>query len=623
MPSRDELKNGFRIGEYEVLPARRVIRKDGIEQSPEPKVFDVLISLAMRDGDVVSRDELVDEVWDGRATSDGPINRAATQLRGHFDDKQTPYRYVEAKHKVGYRLNQPVVLNAPAKGTERSSATMLRGVLLGAALLAAVAIGIAIDKAFRSSDTADVESIGVQPFVVASDAPGDEYIATGLKEELLRTLASVSEVTIKNGRVSYPDIPVETIARRLDVDIVLTAVLLRFGERLEIRWRAERANDGAVIESGAVRGDLDDIYGLQTRLVSSVRSGLFPDAEQALITGKQPTGAGTESYYLGLHAMERRGEPGNLSNAIEHFQASIRLDPDFGPAYLALATAYALLPDLAGAPVAASHRLAIETVNAGVRVDGSIEPAASAIHGFVHHKEKRWQDSELAYQRAVAAPVVDSNAFNWYSRMLASVGRLDASLEAALKAQRIDPDSSIINSRVAIAYTWVEDARNAAKFFDRSAELDARGATHLLANALFLLREGKRDSAKALAETAVRQVGGAGTWIDPVFAAIDDAAQRGAAIEAVDVAAQSDGISPQVEFVVRTMLGDVDGAMRLARRLEQPGEIFEMDLLYIREMRPLREHPEFSALMDSLGVTDYWATRGCALLEAEVRCEAT
>ena len=73
MPTEDELRQGFRLGDWEVLPLRGVLRRDGREEKPEPRVFGVLIALAKRDGDLVTRDELVDELWDGRPTSDEPI----------------------------------------------------------------------------------------------------------------------------------------------------------------------------------------------------------------------------------------------------------------------------------------------------------------------------------------------------------------------------------------------------------------------------------------------------------------------------------------------------------------------------------------------------------------------
>ena len=48
MPTKEELDKGFRLGEWEVIPSRRMLRRGEDEVTPEPKVFGVLMSLALR-----------------------------------------------------------------------------------------------------------------------------------------------------------------------------------------------------------------------------------------------------------------------------------------------------------------------------------------------------------------------------------------------------------------------------------------------------------------------------------------------------------------------------------------------------------------------------------------------
>ena len=138
---------------------------------------------------------------------------------------------------------------------------------------------------------------------------------------------------------------------------------------------------------------------------------------------------------------------------------------------------------------------------------------------------------------------------------------------------------------------------------------------------MFLFREGRSAEAYEAARDAAKMAGGSEDWIDPVFAALDDETQRAAAVAAVDAAASQDGISEQIEFIARTVLGDLDGAMQVARLLESEGEVFEMDLLFIPEVAPLREHPDFGKLLDALGITDYWRARGCTWTGESAFCE--
>ena len=253
-------------------------------------------------------------------------------------------------------------------------------------------------------------------------------------------------------------------------------------------------------------------------------------------------------------------------------------------------------------------------------MDDSIRDAGYAVFGFVYHKQKNWKLAEESYGRATAAKVVDSNAFNWYSRMLASVGRLDAALDQARMAQEMDPTSAIINSRLALAYTYLDDRPMAYEFFERSEKLGAGGTSHNFSYALLLMRDGKLDEAYERSQLAIESAGIEMVWVDPVFAAFTDPAASGAALDAIDVAVAENQINAQVEFMVRGLLGDLDGAMGVARRLKDPGEAFEIELLFLPEMRPLREHDDFPALMNALRISQYWEDNGCIWIDAAVQC---
>ena len=204
--------------------------------------------------------------------------------------------------------------------------------------------------------------------------------------------------------------------------------------------------------------------------------------------------------------------------------------------------------------------------------------------------------------------------------MLASVGRLDDALTQALAAVAIDPDNAVNNSRAAITYTWLGMSDKAHEYFKRSDDLGLVYPTHQLARALLLLREGRIDEARDVAIAATATDGSYADWVDPVFAAFADPLRIEAALRALQANVNSTPIDPTVEVVARTRFGDVDGAMAVARRLQDVGELFEMDLLYIPELQPLREHPEFMQLLESLGIVDYWTQTDCQWTGARATC---
>lgn len=625
MPTEEELRQGFRLGDWEVLPLRGVLRKDGHEEKPEPRVFGVLIALARRDGDLVTRDELVDELWDGRPTSDEPINRCLSQLRRHLGDKSRPHRYVETLTRRGYRLVQPVERLEPAAQESQAHSAVTAAVPAARwkPVAAAVAVVALAWLVWTLWPPGEFRSIGVMPFENVSQDPANNYLVAGFKDELVNTLHNIPDFSVKSSRVGHSGEEVTVIAGSLGVDAVLSGRVHRIGDELQIFYTVEDGRSGDVVATAEIEGPVSEIFQLQEDLARMVRRDLFGKSSQQLISRTRPASFGAYDRYMrGLYAWDRRQDSSSLEEAIELFQETISRDENFGPAYLMLANAYLLLPTYRDAPVDEMSKAAIATVEEGMRVDESIRDAANAIFGFVYHQQMQWVKAEDAYRAATSAEVVDPNAFNWYSRMLASVGRLDASLEQALIALEMDPTSAVINSRVALAYLWLGDTQNAETFFERAGKFGASGPTHMMGYALFLFREGRSAQAYDISREAARVRGGSESWIDPVFAALDDASLRDTALAAVDEAVSQDDISRQIEFIVRTVLGDLDGAMSVARLLESEGEVFEMDLLFIPEVEPLREHPEFGSLLDALGIADYWRARGCTWTGAGAVCEA-
>lgn len=621
MPTREELEKGFKLGDWEVFPARREFHRGDEVVKPEPKQLKVLISLAMRDGEVVTRDELVDECWEGRPTADEPINRSISQLRKHLGDEK-PYQYIEPLVKSGYCLKKSVVLNEPSEEPIAPVVIRTRKASRIWAVVAALAVVAVIAWILRPDpEPVPVTSIVVLPFLNLSGDSGNAYVARGFKEELVHTLRSVPELAIKNVQVMDEGKSDTEIGLELSVENVLSGALRMQGEDLRFSYQIIRVDDSTVLDAGQVAGSRDGLFDLQEELANKVRDNFIDDTDQELVSQSRPENADAfDSYLHGRYLLERRGSRGNLERAKVLFEESIELDPGYGPAYLALAEIYVLLPDYRGADLVESHARAIEIVSAGIVADPAIEEAAGAVFGFVYHKQKEWEEAEAAFQIAINAPVFEANAYNWYSLMLGSVGRIDDALVQTLAALEKDPRSIVISGRAAIMYTWIGDSEKASFYFERVKELGGSTAAILYANSLFQLRLGDIEGARSLAKAGTEIVGGPDDWVDPVFDAFADPSRTADALSALDQAAAQDELGLQAEVTVRIILGDIDGALRVADVLVEPGQAFETELLFLPEFLPLRERPEFLELMETLGVTEYWAQNGCVWENPVVVC---
>ena len=622
MPTTEELNGGFDLGEWEVLPAQGLMRRGDEEVHPEPKVFAVLLALAERDGNLVTKDELIEEVWDGKAFSDEPILRCISLLRGHFGDKK-PFQYVETLQRRGYRLLKPVELHEPVdRLLEEPAHDDKVSLRLWKTVAAVVAIGFVAVAALNWIPPAEpaVRSLAILPVDNLSGDATKQYIADGIKTSLAHQLSELSAFTVKIAREEHGGEPAE-IARALNVESVLEASLQMQGDTLKVTWLITRGDDNEVLGSGEETGELRGVFGLEERLAKAVRDELAGRRTPELITRAAPDSKAYDGYLRGMHALEDRFRGDNLEESIELFIESIARDESYGPAYLGLATAYALLPDYRGADLATHYELAIETIEKGVSMDSSIEAPGGAIYGFVYHQRKQWVEAQANYERAVNAPVVDSNAFNWYSMMLASVGRLEDARNIAVRGGNIYPDSTIINSRVAMAYTWLGNTAEAFKYFDRANDLDATGILHDTAFALLLVRGGQAELSRDMAFAAVTAAEGSTDWIDAFYDAIADPAKARNGLAAIDLAWAEQRIAPHIVLVARTLLGDIAGAMEIARLQEQRSDMFSMEIYFIPEMAPLRQHDDFIPLLERLNVVDYWNDERCTWEDDRVTCE--
>jgi DNA-binding winged helix-turn-helix (wHTH) protein/TolB-like protein/Tfp pilus assembly protein PilF len=623
MPTEEELNRGFNLGDWEVLPGHGELHRGDRVERPEPKVFAVLIALAKRDTNLVTKQELIDEVWDGRPTTDEPIARCLSQLRGHLDDRERPHQFIETLQRRGYRLKQAVELHSPSDAVDEVPGAVKPGPSLFIWRLVAIVLGVgflAIAAFNGIPQSPPANSIVVMPFENLSGNESDEYLVLGFKEELVQILQGLDDYTVKSGRVNYEKESDEILAL-LGVESLLFGSLRRSGDELKINYQI--FTDGGIVSGGDITGSVADLFALQESLASKVREDLIGKSTQTLIKRRPSDSEAYDSYMRGVYALEHRGDPGNLEKAIELFENAIDLDKKYGPSYLALATVYTLMPNYRSAPPMEMDSLALQTINAGIAADPNLKDAGSFIWGYVYHKQKRWDEAEAAYLRAINADVIDSNAFNWYSRMLASVGRLNDSLRIAKIGLELDPGSPSLNSRVAMSYTWLSDNEHAREFYDRANNLGWRGSVHKLGYAFMLMQTGQLETAQNLAITAENEAGRSASWVAPFFSAFgdpSDAIKVQAAIAAFDEAAEARQVTPLVELMARSLLGDLDGAMRIAELLLQPGEAFEMDLLFIPELDQLRQHPDFMPLMKRLGITDYWASRGCVWDGDKVNC---
>jgi TolB-like protein/DNA-binding winged helix-turn-helix (wHTH) protein len=287
----------------------------------------LLLCLAEHAGEVVSIDDLLNQVWpDVNVTPDSVYQAVASLRRLLGDDPKQP-TYIATVPRLGYRMvatvspwpdpsipdpsipdpsteNQfiPPASSSPASNSKQpppatSGAKRAKVALAwsaGAALCLALGIAFLVylfpaNVANNNHPAAQVvplvpqKSIAVLPFLDLTQGMQQEEFADGMTEELIDKLSKIPGLRVPAPTSSFyykgKQVPVADIARSLGVAYVLDGSVRKSGARLRIAARLIRADTGYVIWSETYDRPMDDILMVQDDIAGEVTKALRPSID--------------------------------------------------------------------------------------------------------------------------------------------------------------------------------------------------------------------------------------------------------------------------------------------------------------------------------------------------------
>lgn len=99
-----------RVGEWLVTPSVNQISRKGRQLTLEPRLIDLLVFFARHPGEVLSRDELIDNVWTRNVVTSHVVTQSVSELRKSLKDGDDgSLEYIATVPKRGYKLTVPVI----------------------------------------------------------------------------------------------------------------------------------------------------------------------------------------------------------------------------------------------------------------------------------------------------------------------------------------------------------------------------------------------------------------------------------------------------------------------------------------------------------------------------------
>jgi serine/threonine-protein kinase len=297
-------------------------------------------------------------------------------------------------------------------------------------------------------------SIAVLPLVNLAADNANEFFVDGLTEELIIQLAQIKALKVISRtsvmRFKDSEEPLTEIARQLGVATILEGSVLWADDQVRISVQLiDAINEGHIWASSYV-SDLSDVLALQRRVANDVadqaRVELTAREQERLAQSPVVNAKAYELYLMGRFHWNQRTATG-LEQAMEYYQRAIELDPDYGLAYAGLAETQILKATWTeGSDPNVVYPAAREMALRALEIDPNLSAAHTVLGAVAHEYSWDWEEAEMQLLRAIELNPNYATAHQWYSELLATLGRMDESVKEARKAQELDPFSPIVNA---------------------------------------------------------------------------------------------------------------------------------------------------------------------------------
>ena len=325
----------YRFGNFDLDTRSGELRKNGTRIRLQDQPLQILLLLLQHAGELVTRAQIQNKLWPPGTyvDRDNAINSAMRKLREALGDDSGDPRFIETFARRGYRF----IGNRDPDDRQQSTQNHVVDLRRSAG---------ATDLGFErgAEGIGQCVSVAVLPFRLLGAAPEDRFLAAALSDTVVNRLGSTGKLLVrpKASVMRYADSPAKwnSVARELNVDLVVEATVQKMGARLRVLIAVHRGSDSATLHSSKHDGTMENLFVFQDQIAEAVCGALVPQAPKGDRPLSPPT-QNTLAYELYLRAtdMLARLERWDTQTAIEMLSSATGLDPNFADAWAGLAQA--------------------------------------------------------------------------------------------------------------------------------------------------------------------------------------------------------------------------------------------------------------------------------------------
>ncbi|MBS1797516.1 MAG: winged helix-turn-helix domain-containing protein [Acidobacteria bacterium] len=417
----------YNFGDFELDVKGRRFTENGNLVKLTRKSFDLLQLLLEKNGEIVSREEILKQIWNDEFVEDSNINVQIANLRRVLGPHKN---IIQTVSKRGYCFTEKVSIKmvGPAGGT-RSPAGFARTFL---------------------------NSLVVLPLVNADQNPQSDYLAAGLTENLIGLLSGLPRLKV----IAYPTVSwfkgkeyvVSKVGRMLDVETALTGSVRQLNRTIWFDLKLVRVADDVVLWSLNRQAPSPEILLQQSEIAVKVAETLLggltePESRALAIT---PT-AEPEAYHDYLragHQLATHTKAG-LEKSLDYFNRAIAADPDYALAYVGIANALFLLNGYSFSPLESILAKTRQAISRAHEIAPDLAEVRATRGALKYVYEWNWYEAEKEFLLAVKFNPNYTFARYWYVVFLMLSGRFTEAREHLNHLAVIDPLSLSLHKTTA------------------------------------------------------------------------------------------------------------------------------------------------------------------------------
>ncbi|HEY7474046.1 MAG TPA: winged helix-turn-helix domain-containing protein [Vicinamibacterales bacterium] len=357
-----------------------------------PKLLDLLFYLIERPATLVTKEELLENVWPGANVTDNALAQAISDLRDALNDSPSAPTYIRTVARRGYRFVAPVEQAAPERPRESR----------GAAAVSADAPTTTLEV---------LPPLAVLDFTNVTGDPDVAWLGAGIAETVTSDLATLDHFrvidrwrVVQAGRRTAGSM--HDIAGAVGASLVVTGSYQRIGPNLRITARLVDLSSGEAVADAKVDGLLEDVFRLQDGITLAFARDLgLPVTPRPGRLGVRETSSldAYRAYTEGWLKIESL-DTTLISDSIRDFERAIAIDPRYAIAYTGIANAEFVAYEMTRAdraPNQAALASGIEHARHAIHLDDRLAEAHATL-SFLFSSAGKFDEARRAGQQAVA-----------------------------------------------------------------------------------------------------------------------------------------------------------------------------------------------------------------------------